>query len=49
MNGSELQPRKVELMYVHSKQSDYYQEYFTHNNEAFIYSYKIHPYSSDIH
>ena len=49
MSGSELRPRKVELMCINSKKCDDYCEYFTHNYETCTCSYKSQPYGSDIH
>ena len=39
MSGSELWPRKVELVSAH-KECNKYREYFTHSNEACKHSYK---------
>ena len=50
-SGSELRPRKVELM-LHMrafKKHDDYHKYFIHHNETCIYSYENQPYRSDVH
>ena len=39
MSGSELRPRKIELVSAHKKH-DNYREYFTHNNGTGKYPYK---------
>ena len=38
-SGSELRPKKVELVSTHKKRDDY-REYFTHNNKACKNPYK---------
>ena len=40
MSGSESRPKKVDLTCAYSKNCDDYCEYYTHNNDICICSYK---------